>query len=116
VQVVENALLMSEPRPNTMPTMTAAMAATIRPYSTADAPRSRPLRTAFAQVTEHVDPDPFPLPPGVWNFPTLPRPCPPGSKCRRNPAAPTSLVREDQRDFHEDEAAGPALGRVRRLR
>src|SRR4051794_6716386 len=35
---------MSVPRPNTTPTMTAAIAATMRPYSTADAPRSRARR------------------------------------------------------------------------
>ena len=33
------------PRPNTTPTMTAAMAATSRPYSTADAPASRSRRS-----------------------------------------------------------------------
>ena len=44
VQVVEKALRTSVPSPKTIPTITAAMAATMRPYSTADAPRSRPLR------------------------------------------------------------------------
>jgi hypothetical protein len=40
-QVLLNALLTSVPRPNTTATMTAAMAATMSPYSTAEAPRSR---------------------------------------------------------------------------
>src|SRR4051794_4638419 len=44
VQVLLKAPLTSVPRPNTTPTMTAAMAATMRPYSTAEAPRSRAWR------------------------------------------------------------------------
>ena len=43
-QVVEKALWTRVPSPKTIPTITAAMAATMRPYSTADAPRSRSPR------------------------------------------------------------------------